>query len=335
MITLYQFHWSHFVEKIRWALDFKRLEWSAVDVDPFTKRQLRQLPSASSPKSASRSYVPVIHDDATGAVVADSSAILRYLESTYPAPTLYPTKQSERQELDRWLLWLDSAVGLATRRLGYTQIMLERPSYLTELFIPKRTDANGSMFATRTAGMTIAGLLTRRFRLLHNRADRVFETLEQCLLLAARHLHSRPFLVGDSFTAVDLTLASLLRPITVVPFFHDHPQLAVLFAWRRELLQAHRRELEVGYETALHEVRTRRGWSLGAVSWLPASMRSSDSSLLDIPTLQATYNDQQPVGRSDVLFGPFWFVCLQLTSGLRRQEYRSDAHSRGVQNISR
>ena len=43
MITLYQLHWSHFVEKVRWALDYKGLEWTAVDVDPFTKRQMAHL----------------------------------------------------------------------------------------------------------------------------------------------------------------------------------------------------------------------------------------------------------------------------------------------------
>ena len=44
MITLYQLHWSHYVEKVRWALDYKGLDWSAIDVDAFTKRQMHRLP---------------------------------------------------------------------------------------------------------------------------------------------------------------------------------------------------------------------------------------------------------------------------------------------------
>ena len=321
MITLYQFHWSHFVEKVRWALDFKRCAWSAVDVDPFTKKQLRELPSATAPVSGQQLFVPMIHDDASGAVVAESSAILRYLEAACPTPALFPAEESERREVERWLLWLDSTVGLATRRLAYTQIVLERPGYLVDLFIPQLADGRGSKLARRAASMTISGVLAQRFRFLHNRTDRVFEQLEQYLLLAERRLRSRRFLVGSSFTAADLTLASLLRPVTVVPFFSDHPRLQSLFAWRRALLEEHHRDIEVGYEKALHEIRTQRGWSLGAVSWLPSSQRSDESDLTDIPALQATTNDQQPVGRSTALLGPLRFLRLKLTSGLRRMPY--------------
>jgi glutathione S-transferase len=317
MITLYQFHWSHFVEKVRWALDFKQLEWAAVDVDPFTKKQLRQLPNATSSASVQRLYVPVIHDDASGAVVAESSAILRYLETAYPTPALFPAEEDQRRQVERWLVWLDSTVGLATRRLAYTQIVLERPSYLVDLFIPKLADGSGKQLAS----MTISGVLAQRFRFLHNRADRVFEQLEQYLLLAERHVRERRFLVGPSFTAADLTLASLLRPVTVVPYFRDHPRLQNLFAWRRTLLEEHRRDVEVGYEKALHEIRTQRGWSLGVVSWLPASRRSEESELADVPALQSTTNDQQPVGRSTALLGPLRFLRLKLTSGLRRMPY--------------
>ena len=67
MITLYQLHWSHFVEKVRWALDYKGLEWTAVDVDPFTKRQLVQLQCPLTLDSGHKLYaVPTIHDAATG-----------------------------------------------------------------------------------------------------------------------------------------------------------------------------------------------------------------------------------------------------------------------------
>ena len=43
MITLYQLHWSHYVEKVRWALDYKGLAWRAVEVEPFSKREMLHL----------------------------------------------------------------------------------------------------------------------------------------------------------------------------------------------------------------------------------------------------------------------------------------------------
>lgn len=91
MITLYQLHWSHFVEKVRWALDYKGLEWSAVDVDAFTKRQMHHLRCKLTLDTGRSLYaVPTIHDDNTDAIVGDSSKILQYLDRTYPTPPLYP-----------------------------------------------------------------------------------------------------------------------------------------------------------------------------------------------------------------------------------------------------
>src|SRR5258708_108449 len=101
MITLYQLHWSHYVEKVRWALDYKKVEWCAVDVDPFTKRQMQHLSCKLTLDSGREMYaVPTIHDHATG----------------------------ERHEVARWTQWLDSTLGLAARRLAYTQIALEHPA---------------------------------------------------------------------------------------------------------------------------------------------------------------------------------------------------------------
>ena len=134
MITLYQFHWSHYVEKVRWALDYKGVEWRAVDVDPLTKREMQHLSCRTTLDSGKQlQTVPTIHDEGTGAVVGESAAIMEYLESTYPGPALYPTGEADRAEVRRWVLWLDSTLGLAARRLAYTQIAVECPELLAEL----------------------------------------------------------------------------------------------------------------------------------------------------------------------------------------------------------
>jgi glutathione S-transferase len=323
MITLYQLHWSHYVEKVRWALDYKGVDWCAVDVDPFTKHQMQHLQRKTTLDSGHQLYtVPTIHDEATSSVVADSSEILGYLERIYPTPALYPAEAMEREEVARWMLWLDSTLGLAARRLAYTQIALEHPGFLAELFVPRIVGArSGRNFKGRLAGAIIAGVLARRFRFLHNRADRVFEQLEQCLLIAAQRLSSREYLVGDRFTAADLTLAALLRPTMVVPFFRTHPRLQRLFDWRATQLQEHRREAQSGYEAVLHDARRRRGWALGAVSWLPTSKRDDQRTFTEIPTVPIARNDQQPVGRWPVITGPLWYVRLRLTCGLVRTRY--------------
>jgi glutathione S-transferase len=323
MITLYQLHWSHYVEKVRWALDYKNVEWSAVDVDPFTKRQMQHLQCKLTLASGREMYsVPTIHDHATDSVVGDSSKILDYLEKTYPMPALYPSDAVERDEVVRWLLWLDSTLGLAARRLGYTQIVVEHSAILAGLFIPGMAGAGA--FKKRLGGLIIAGVLSRRFRFQFNRADRVFEELERCLLIAAQRVSSRRYLVGERFTAADLTLAALSRPALLVPFFRDHPRLQRLWEWRTTQLQEHRREQRIGYEAELHDVRRRRGWDRGAVRWLAGERRDECPASTEIPTLAAASNDQQPVGRWPLITGPLEYLRLKLTCGLGRTVYRTE-----------
>jgi glutathione S-transferase len=322
MITLYQLHWSHYVEKVRWALDYKGVEWSAIEVDPFSKREMRHLQCQTTLDSGRQLHtVPTMHDQRTGSVLSESSRILDYLERTYPTPALYPSDPVERGEVSRWMLWLDSTLGLAARRLAYTQIALEHPGILAELFVPRIVAGSGAgSLKARLAGAVIAGVLTRRFRFQYNRADRVFEQLEHCLLIATERLASRPYVVGNRFTAADLTLAALLRPATLVPFFQDHPRLQQLFDWRATQLREHHRETRVGYEAALHDIRRRRGWGLGAVRWLPGENR--DPVCGEIPDLPTARNDQQSVGRWPLITGPLSYLRLTQTSGLGRTAYR-------------
>lgn len=323
MITLYQIHWSHYVEKVRWALDHKGVAWKAVEVDPLTKRQMHHLKCKLTLESGHEVYtVPVIHDEAANTVVGDSSRILEYLERAYPEPALFPADPGEYHEVKRWMLWLDSTLGLAARRLCYTQIAVEQPGILATLFVPDIAAGEPGSVKARLTGIILAGVLARRFRFLQNRADRVFEELEQCLLIAAGRLSTNRFLVGGRFSAADLTLAALSRPVRLVPFFRDHPGLGQLWRWRAQLLEGHHREAQAGYESALHAARQRRGWALGAVPWM--ARRGADDVRVggEIPRLSSARNDQQSVGRWPVILGPLGYARLRLTCGLGRTEYR-------------
>jgi glutathione S-transferase len=322
MITLYQLHWSHYVEKVRWALDYKGLEWRAVEVEPFSKRQMQHLPCKTTLDSGSRLHtMPTIHDERTGAMLGESSAILAYLERQYPSPALYPDSPPDRDEVLRWLPWLDTEIGLPARRLAYTQIALEYPGYLAELFLPHLAPKGAaSGFKARLAGKIIGGVLTQRFRFHLVREDRVYEQLEQCLLFVARRLDAQRFLVGNRFTAADLAFAALVRPTTIVPFFRNHPHLQNLYAWRDSLLREQGRQAQAGYESALHAVRQSRGWALGRVSWLPEP--AAATLIKEIPAIPSARNDQRAVARWPLITGLLWYRRLKATCGLTRSPQR-------------
>jgi glutathione S-transferase len=194
VIDLYKLHWSHYVEKVRWALDFKRLPWRGIDIVAFTKKEMRRFNCAQT--------VPLIHDTATGVAISDSSPIIRYLDETYPEHALLPDDLTEREAVWQWMLQLDSTLGLHARRLGYTQVIMECPNILSKLFMPNVWGGLFTWPVLRALAAPLLGtMLTLRFRFHRNREDRVYEALESQLIPIAEQLSRKDFLVGARFTA--------------------------------------------------------------------------------------------------------------------------------------
>lgn len=318
MIELYKLHWSHYVEKVRWALDFKRLPWRGIDIVAFTKKEMRRFDCPQT--------VPLIHDTAAGVAISDSSPIIRYLEETYPERPLFPADPSERERVWQWMLRLDSTLGLYARRLGYTQVIMECPQTLAELFLPRFF---GGLFARRgwrvLAAPVIGMMLTLRFRFHRNRQDRVYEQLEALLIPLARVLESEGFLVGGQFTAADLTLASLLRPLRVVPHFSHHPQLQSLFVWQELLFRTQGRDVTFPYEDAIRARRQSSGSMRWRVSWMRAPGDISAAPIVG-ETLHVARNDQHPVSSWTVLFGLPAYLKLRWFSGVKKMPYVPPAY---------
>jgi glutathione S-transferase len=312
MIELYKLQWSHYVEKVRWALDFKKLEWRGIDVVAFTKKEIRHFDCAQT--------FPLIHDTRTGVAISDSSPIIRYLDETYPQHALLPADPAERDAVWQWMLRLDSTLGLHARRLGYTQIIMECPTILSRLFMP---NVCGGLFARRgwcaLAAPVLGTLLTLRFRFHRNREDGVYEALEDQLLPIATQLERDGFLVGGRFSAADLTLASLLRPLRLVPHFVRHPGLQSLFAWQERLFQAHDREARFPYEDMVRAARERSGCWRARVSWM--QVRREVARAAAGPALQVARNDIHRTSRWMLLFGLPAYLKLRWFSGVAREAY--------------
>lgn len=313
MIDLYKLHWSHYVEKVRWALDFKRLPWRGIDIVAFTKKEMRRFDCPQT--------VPLIHDTATGIAISDSSPIIRYLDETYPEHALFPSHPVEREAVWQWMLRLDSTLGLHARRLGYTQVIMECPNILSTLFM---SNVCGGLFTRPVlralAAPVLGTMLTLRFRFHRNREDRVYEALEAQLIPIAAQLERDGFLVGGCFTAADLTLAALLRPLRIVPHFAHHPQLQSLFAWQERLFRTHDRDVVFPYETLIQAQRQRRGSMRGRVSWVrPDTKVSVDTR--EPCALQVAQNDIHPISRWMLLPGLPAYLKLRWFAGVSRVRY--------------
>jgi glutathione S-transferase len=115
MIELYQFPFSHYCEKVRWALDYKGIGYRTVNLLPgFHFRYLAKL--------APETCVPVLRDGA--AIVQDSSAIIDYLDGRYANPALTPSEPNAAREALDGEEYLDEQIGVNIRLWFYHHICL-------------------------------------------------------------------------------------------------------------------------------------------------------------------------------------------------------------------
>ncbi|KAF9063085.1 hypothetical protein BDP27DRAFT_1299913 [Rhodocollybia butyracea] len=124
MITLYDFGgkikhpWNVSVWKARYSLNFKSVAYKTIwieypDIEP-TMKELGALPTGRKPDGSPLYTLPVIHDDSTGAIIADSALIAEYLDKTYPTPTqLIPTGTHALQAVFREMV-SSKAITFAT-----------------------------------------------------------------------------------------------------------------------------------------------------------------------------------------------------------------------------
>jgi glutathione S-transferase len=116
MRTLYHLWLSPFCRKVRIALSEKKLDFE-LRVEKLWERREEFL--ALNPACE----VPVLVEG-NGAVLADSAAIVEYLDETYPEPPLLGRRPSARAEARRLAAWFDRKFGReVTRNLVDEKIM--------------------------------------------------------------------------------------------------------------------------------------------------------------------------------------------------------------------
>ena len=97
MLRLYRIPHSTNVERIALALAHKGLEAESVWVDPADRRAVRKV--------SGQTLVPVLVDGEE--VIADSPAILAYLEERFPQRPLFPADPGPRAEMEVFVDWFN------------------------------------------------------------------------------------------------------------------------------------------------------------------------------------------------------------------------------------
>jgi glutathione S-transferase len=194
---------SHFCEKARWALDRAGVG--------YVEQPHLQLVHILAARFAGGGRTVPVFVTANGQVLAESTAILRWADTQIqPERRLYPAGELGEQAaaLEAWLgegfgpdgrLWLYQESLPVIDKMG-PWALVGVPRWEQRVF-----HAGGPLISV--ALRRFLGVDAAAARAALSRVDRVFDDV------AARLADGRRFLLGDRFTAADLTFAALAAPM--------------------------------------------------------------------------------------------------------------------------
>ncbi|SFL85235.1 glutathione S-transferase family protein [Marinobacter zhejiangensis] len=200
-IKLYQFAISHYCEKIRWALDFKGLNYETISLLPGS--HIKQIKSLTGKTS-----VPVlVHDDR---VIQNSADIIDYLDKTFADRPLTPLDPQTRQLAREWERRLDTVAGPAIRCYCY-HYLLQRPKQVVPMLAAQTPFYN--RYLLRLGFSRIEEIMRNWMKINERTAQKAQQSMEDILAELAAAYQRSEFLVGNTFTRADLTAAALFAPL--------------------------------------------------------------------------------------------------------------------------
>lgn len=202
---LWHFPVSHFNEKARWALDWKRI--------PHDREVLGPSYVLRAPLSTGQMSLPILFLE--GRAVADSTRIIEALERYQPDPPLYPADPEERRRALEIEDFFDEELGHALRSALIGRAFASDPHFGVEI-LATGMSAGGRAFM-HAAGPLFRFVYQRRHAIDEESSREGYEKIDAALDRVEKERAGRDYLVGDAFSVADLTAAALLSPLCQPP----------------------------------------------------------------------------------------------------------------------
>jgi glutathione S-transferase len=247
--ALWQYSFSNYNEKARWALDFKGI------------RHRRRSLMPGGPKglwfSRGDGTLPVL--DLDGTRIVDSTAIIGALEERQSEPALYPADPDERRRALELEDFFDENAGHDMRRVGFWEIRGNLDYGLAFMTTDQpRIRGAAARVGLRVTFPFVWRYMSARYKFTEGAVERSTETLAAALDRIEAERAGRDYLVGDGFTVADLTAAALLYPMVwPAEYQYELPEPP-----RWEFLEAHRDHPALGWISEIW--RRHRGASAAA-----------------------------------------------------------------------
>jgi glutathione S-transferase len=224
--VLWQLQISHYNEKVRWALDYKRI--------PHLRRSL--LPGVHAlvarRLTGDCDTTPVLTLD--GRSIGDSTRIIAALEDRWPEPPLYPQDEGERRRALELEEFFDEELGPHIRRAAYNELLIH-----PEMVVPLFTNGQPwpARMLVRAAFPVLRVGMRRRMDINADAAEASREQSAAAMDRLEEEIGPSGFLVGDSFSVADLTAAALFYPVARPPEF-PYPSVSEPPESGREFLES-------------------------------------------------------------------------------------------------
>jgi glutathione S-transferase len=246
---------SHYSEKARWALDYKRIAHH--------RRVLGADYLIRAWRATGRGTLPILFLD--GRAIGDSTHIIAALEERYPEPALYPGDADARQRALALEDYFDELLGPALRAAIVT------PLFRHDQDVALRMLTTGMPDKAYQALRPLGRIFPTYYRFRHKIRDAKLEadraTVNAALDRIEQERQGRAYLVGDAFTVADLTAAAMLGVLLQPPEI-QYPLRVELPPYLQDYRAALLRHPAMHWVTSIY--RLHRGGS-AAVSRRPAA----------------------------------------------------------------
>tara|TARA_Y100000589_G_scaffold212864_1_gene200713 strand:+ start:249 stop:974 length:726 start_codon:yes stop_codon:yes gene_type:complete len=228
MITLYQFKHSAFCLKVRMALHAKKLTYRVEEISPAVG-QIEIF------KISGQKQLPVIMDE-DGQIVSDSSTICEYIDAKTTHNPLFPQDPLNLSQSKIIEDWADTTMASVCKQ-ALIKSALENPQLRAALLPSEIPSSIRGVFEK----LPFNNLSKLSNVVLSNKTN---IELQKILESLSKALTNKKFIIGDSLTIADISIAaqlSLLKfPISSGPIlvgegcqeYINNPYLENLFNWR-------------------------------------------------------------------------------------------------------
>jgi len=214
-IKLYQFAISHYCEKIRWALDYKGLEYQIINLLPgLHASKTKQFGS-----NTSNSNLPILTHGQH--VIQGSSQIIDYLDLSFTDKPLTPAEHDTAKLAKEWERVADEDIGPHLRRILY-HTLLAHPKIVMPFF-----SHQGPWYSSlylKIAYPKITKIMRKMMAIDDQHVQESTQTLSLTVDKLCHQLEQQnsQYIVGDQFSRADLAFAALLAPL-ITPAQYNLP----------------------------------------------------------------------------------------------------------------